>query len=156
MKKARRPNHRNQDQILRFRLYVTDEAASSMRAVANLRAICDQYFQDRYELEIIDTLTDPLRAMQDGIAVTPTLVKWSPEPAWTMVGDLSEEARVLAAMRTPDPGGKNPTRRGKATMQGGKSDPVKRRTGPGSPVDRSVASRTPPARSERARVADSA
>lgn len=68
-----------------------------MRAIVNLRNICQGYFSD-YELEVVDTAKEPLRAMEDGIVVTPTLVKLAPEPRWSIVGDLSEDARVLAAM----------------------------------------------------------
>src|SRR5512142_2919444 len=136
MKQERQPNHRTGDQILRFRLYITDGTASSTSAVENMQSICRQYFQNRYELEVVDTLTEPLRAMQDGIAVTPTLVKWSPEPAWTMFGDLSEQARVLAAMHAPRPEGKDRSGKGKPTMEGGKSDRIKRGERTGSRVGR--------------------
>jgi circadian clock protein KaiB len=84
-----------------FRLYITDHAPTSMRALNNLRHICRDYFDGGYELEIIDTAKEPGRAMRDGIVETPTLVKLSPEPQWSIVGDLSDEARVLASMRTP-------------------------------------------------------
>jgi circadian clock protein KaiB len=80
-----------------FRLYITAGADSSRRALANVKYICREYLND-YQLEIVDTLRDPLRARQDGIIVTPTLVKLSPEPSWTMVGDLSEDAKILASM----------------------------------------------------------
>ncbi len=70
-----------------------------MRALNNLKSICRSYFEDAYELEIVDTANDPLRAVRDGIVMTPTLLKLSPEPTWFVVGDLSEEARVLDAMR---------------------------------------------------------
>jgi circadian clock protein KaiB len=83
-----------------FRLYITNRAPTSMRALENLRHICRDYFDGGYELEIVDTAKEPGRAMRDGIVVTPTLVKLSPEPQWSVVGDLSDEARVLTSMRT--------------------------------------------------------
>lgn len=86
-----------------FRLYITNQAPSSTRAIANLRTICEQYFRDAYELEIVDTVHNPLRAIQDGIVVTPTLIKVAPEPSWSIVGDLSEDARVLTSMSSPHP-----------------------------------------------------
>ncbi len=82
-----------------FRLYITHRAPNSMRALRNLQTICRDYFDGGYELEIIDTEKEPGRALRDGIVVTPTLVKLSPEPKWSIVGDLSDEARVLASMR---------------------------------------------------------
>ncbi len=81
-----------------FRLYITQDAPSSARAIENLRTICRQYFAGQYDLEVVNTTTDPLRAVRDGIIVTPTLVKVSPEPAWSIVGDLSEDARILASI----------------------------------------------------------
>ena len=82
-----------------FRLYITDHAPSSTRALENLQAICASYFPGDYQLEIVNTVDEPLRAARDGIRVTPTLVKISPEPAWSVVGDLSEDARILASIR---------------------------------------------------------
>lgn len=83
-----------------FRLYITNRAPTSVRALENLRHICRDYFDGGYELEIVDTAQEPGRAMRDGIVITPTLVKLAPEPRWSIVGDLSDEARVLASMRT--------------------------------------------------------
>ena len=73
-----------------------------MRALENLSHICRDYFEGGYELEVIDTAKEPGRARSDGIIVTPTLLKLSPEPQWSIVGDLSDEARVLASMRIPN------------------------------------------------------
>ncbi len=81
-----------------FRLYITEHAPSSTRALENFRTVCQQYFDDNYELEIVNTTVNPVRAVRDGILVTPTLVKVSPEPAWSIVGDLSEDARILASI----------------------------------------------------------
>ncbi len=83
---------------LLFRLYITEHAPSSTRALENLETICEHYFDDNYELEIVNATVDPRRAVQDGILVTPTLVKVSPEPAWSVIGDLSEDAHILASI----------------------------------------------------------
>ncbi len=85
--------------MLVFRLYISGGAPSSTRALDNLKAVCKEYFPNDHRIEVVDTLLEPLRAMQDGIIVTPSLVKLSPEPSWTIIGDLSEDARVLASMR---------------------------------------------------------
>ncbi len=82
-----------------FRLYITNNTPTSKRALANLKDICRDYFDGGYELEIVDTAKEPGRAMNDGIVMTPTLVKLSPEPRWSIVGDFSDEAQVLASMR---------------------------------------------------------
>lgn len=82
-----------------FRLYITNRTPTSVRALQNLERVCRDYFAGGYELEIVDTMKEPGRAVRDGIVVTPTLVKLSPEPQWSIVGDLSDEARILASMR---------------------------------------------------------
>ena len=81
-----------------FRLYVADETPNSARAVANLQAICQEHLQGRYRLEVVDILQDPLRALSEGVLVTPTLVRLSPQPVRTIVGDLSDRAAVLQAL----------------------------------------------------------
>ena len=63
-----------------LRLYVARDAPNSACAVANLAEICKQYLDGRFKLEIIDVLESPLRALADGILVTPSLAKVSPSP----------------------------------------------------------------------------
>ena len=79
-------------------LYVTDSGPNSVRAVANLKAICKEHLKDNFRLEIIDVLEYPLRALADGIVVTPSLAKLSPSPATTVVGNLSDKVGVLRAL----------------------------------------------------------
>lgn len=85
-----------------MRLYVANNAPNSVRAVANLAAICKEYLEDRFTLEIIDVLEYPLRALADGILVTPSLAKVSPLPAAKIVGDLGEKRNVLHALGVKD------------------------------------------------------
>jgi circadian clock protein KaiB len=85
-------------QTILFRLYIAGSAPNSVRAVANLNDICKEYLSNRYKIEIIDVLADPLRALTEGILLTPTLVKVSPLPGWQMAGDLSAKAHVLLAL----------------------------------------------------------
>jgi len=79
-------------------LYIADSAPNSVRAVANLEAICKKYLKDNFKLEIIDVLEYPLRALADGVLVTPSLTKVSPSPGATIVGNLSDKASVLRAL----------------------------------------------------------
>jgi circadian clock protein KaiB len=79
-------------------LYITDSGPNSVQAVANLDAICKEHFQDNFRLEIIDVLQYPLRALADGIVVTPSLAKLSPLPTATVVGNLSDKSDVLRAL----------------------------------------------------------
>lgn len=81
-----------------MRLYIASGAPNSLQAVANLAAICKDYPLRSFELEIIDVLTHPLRALEDGIVVTPSLSKMSPSPPMRIVGNLSDRHAVLHAL----------------------------------------------------------
>lgn len=81
-----------------FRLYVADETPNSARAGANLQSICQEHLPGRFKIEVVDILQAPLRALSEGALVTPTLVRLSPLPARTIVGDLSQRAAVLLAL----------------------------------------------------------
>jgi circadian clock protein KaiB len=82
---------------LSLRLYVAGNAPNSVRARANLSALCAA-LAEPYTLEVVDVLDTPLRAFTDGIVLTPTLVKLSPPPSLRMVGDLSDSVQVRAAL----------------------------------------------------------
>ena len=69
-----------------------------MRAIANAKAICAGHFESRCDLEIIDLLAHPLRALADEIIVTPTLIKLLPLPVQRVVGNLSDTSQVLLAL----------------------------------------------------------
>jgi circadian clock protein KaiB len=79
-------------------LYITDSGPNSVRAIANLEAICEEHLKDNFRLEVIDVLEFPLRALADGIVVTPSLAKVSPLPAAMVVGNLSDKSGVLRAL----------------------------------------------------------
>ncbi len=81
-----------------LRLYIAGEAPNSVRAVANLRSLCKEHYAATHELEIVDMLVQPLRALADGIIVTPTLLKLSPLPIRRLIGDLSDTERVLTTL----------------------------------------------------------
>ena len=63
-----------------LRLYVAGSAPNSVQAIANIEEICRQYLQGNYQLEIVDVLKQPFRALADGVMVTPSLIKLSPSP----------------------------------------------------------------------------
>ncbi len=83
---------------LRLRLYVAGHAPNSVSAVANIRAICDEHFASGHELEIVDLLEHPARALADGVIVTPTLLKLLPLPVQRVIGSLSDTNQVLLAL----------------------------------------------------------
>jgi circadian clock protein KaiB len=83
---------------LRLRLYIAGHAPNSVRAIANCRAICDEHFASGHEIEIVDLLEHPKRAVADGIIVTPTLLKLLPLPVQRLIGSLSDTNQVLQAL----------------------------------------------------------
>ena len=84
--------------VVLMRLYIANNAPNSVRAVANLEAICKEYLKDAFKLEIIDVFEYPQRALADGILVTPSLAKLSPSPAAKIIGNLSDKGSVLQAL----------------------------------------------------------
>jgi circadian clock protein KaiB len=83
---------------LTLRLYVAGNAPNSLCAITNIRAICDEHFASGHEIEIVDMLESPGRALADGIIVTPTLVRLLPLPVQRVIGNLSNTSQVLLAL----------------------------------------------------------
>jgi circadian clock protein KaiB len=81
-----------------MRLYVVSGAPNSVQALANLEAICQRQLKGSYQLEVVDVLEQPLRALADGVIVTPSLIKLSPPPAAQIVGNLSDKSKVQRAL----------------------------------------------------------
>lgn len=85
---------------LQLRLYVAGNGPNSTLARANIAAICREQFHEAFELEIVDLLEFPHRALADGVVVTPTLLKLAPVPTQRIVGNLNNTPHVLVALRT--------------------------------------------------------
>jgi circadian clock protein KaiB len=81
-----------------LRLYVTGMTPRSTAAFASIKGICEKYLHGRYDLEVIDIYQQPTLARDEQIIAAPTLVKRLPLPQSRMVGNLSEEERVLAGL----------------------------------------------------------
>jgi circadian clock protein KaiB len=81
-----------------LRLYVTGSSGRSLRALQNLRKICDEHFPNDYDLEVIDIYEDPAAAREEQIIAAPTLVKKLPMPLRKFVGDLSDTQKVLIGL----------------------------------------------------------
>ncbi|HEY8683675.1 MAG TPA: circadian clock KaiB family protein [Rhodanobacter sp.] len=84
--------------IFKFRLYVAGDALNSMLAIANLAELCQLHLPDRHEIEVVDVFREPKRALDEGIFMTPTLVKLAPHPSLRIVGTLSQTQPVLQAL----------------------------------------------------------
>ena len=81
-----------------LKLYVTGATARSLRAIANIKAICEQYLKGRYKLEVVDVYRRPALLRSDQIVAVPTLVKRLPVPLRLLVGDLSRTEQVLQGL----------------------------------------------------------
>ncbi len=79
-------------------MYVAGDTQNSVRAMGNLETIGRTYLPDRHEIEIVDVLREPQRALSDGIFMTPVLVKLHPHPIKKIVGTLSQTDTVLHAL----------------------------------------------------------
>jgi len=81
-----------------LRLYVAGQSARTAAALRNLKAICDEHLAGRYRIEVIDLLKQPQLARGDQIVAVPTLVRHLPPPMKKIIGDLSNEERVLVGL----------------------------------------------------------
>ena len=77
-----------------LRLYVAGTTPRSLRAVQNIKRICEAELPDRYHLEVVDVYKEPSRLAQDQVVAIPTLIKFAPGEVKRLIGDLSQEAQV--------------------------------------------------------------
>ena len=91
-----------------LRLYVAGRTAKSNAALENLKQLCETHLAGRYDIEVIDLLVNPRLAAGDQILAVPTLVRKFPAPIRKIIGDLSNEARVLVGLDV------QPLRKGRA------------------------------------------
>jgi circadian clock protein KaiB len=81
-----------------LRLYVAGQTPRSMRALANLKQLCEEHLAGQYAIEVIDLVQNPQLADGDQILAIPTLVRKLPEPVRKIIGDLSDTDRVLVGL----------------------------------------------------------
>ncbi len=81
-----------------LRLYVAGNTAKSVLALQNLKRYCEEYLQGKYTIEVIDLLKNPQLAEGDQILAIPTLVRRVPVPIRKIIGDLSNEEKVLIGL----------------------------------------------------------
>ena len=82
----------------RLVLFVNGASPLSAAAVKNLRALCDEYLSDRYELTVVDVHQHPDLAIDQSVIAVPTLVRERPAPVRLLVGDMSDPDRVLRGL----------------------------------------------------------
>ena len=85
-----------------FKLYVTGDTTLSQEAETNLRALCNDRLDGRYEIEIVDVLERPDVAEEELIIATPTVVRLAPPPRLRVIGDLSDREQAADAFGLPD------------------------------------------------------
>ena len=81
-----------------LRLYITGMTPQSVRAIANVKKICEEHLHGRYELEVIDLYQQPQLAKGEQIIAAPTLIKKLPLPLRRIIGDMSKTERVLVGL----------------------------------------------------------
>ncbi len=81
-----------------LRLFVTGTTAKSVQALTNLKKICEEYLDGRYELEVIDLYQNPGLAIEEQIIAAPTLIKKLPLPFRRIIGDMSDIEKVLMGL----------------------------------------------------------
>ncbi|HEX5223443.1 MAG TPA: circadian clock KaiB family protein [Verrucomicrobiae bacterium] len=78
-----------------LKLFITGMTSHSLAAISSIKKICEQHLSGQYELEIVDLYRQPARAKKHQIVAAPTLIKEQPLPMRRMVGNMSDEARVM-------------------------------------------------------------
>jgi circadian clock protein KaiB len=81
-----------------LRLYVTGTTGKSIRAIQNVRRICEEHLRGLYDLEVVDIYKNLPLARGDQIVAAPTLIKRLPAPLRRLIGDMSDEQRVLVGL----------------------------------------------------------
>lgn len=81
-----------------LRLYVTGMTSRSARTIENLQLFCEKHLAGRYELQVIDVYQQPELASREQIVAVPTLIKQLPLPLRRLIGDMSDEERVLVGL----------------------------------------------------------
>lgn len=86
------------DQTWELRLYVAGKTPKSITAFQNLSRYCETHLKGKYIIEVIDLIEQPQLAEGDQIFAIPTLVRKFPEPIRKIIGDLSNEEKVLVGL----------------------------------------------------------
>ena len=95
--RPRKPDHRKPE-VWNLRLYVAGQTPKSIRAFANLKALCEKHLKGRYQIEVIDLMENPQLARGDQIVAIPTVVRRLPQPVRKLIGDLSDTVRALVGL----------------------------------------------------------
>lgn len=81
-----------------LKLYVAGKTEKSVMALTNLKRYCEEHLKGQYKIEVIDLMERPQLAEGDQILAVPTLVRKVPEPIRKIIGDLSDQEKVLVGL----------------------------------------------------------
>lgn len=88
--------------VYQLSLFITGASPNSVRAINNIKSICEEYLSGNYELKIIDVYQLPEVAQREQIIALPTLIKRGPAPERRLVGDMSDTNKVLRGLGITD------------------------------------------------------
>ena len=88
----------SEDEVWILKLYVAGQSPKSVTAFRNLKKICEEHLEGKYQIKIIDLLKNPQLGKGDQILAIPTLIRQLPEPVKKIIGDLSNTERVLVGL----------------------------------------------------------
>ena len=98
-KRSTRPEpDENDTRVFSLHLYITGASPNSIRAIENVKRICEQYFNGKYELEIVDVYQQPQLALKEQLVALPMLIKTSPLPIKKWIGDMCDENKIIAGL----------------------------------------------------------
>lgn len=89
---------RSSSETYLLRLFVTGTTANSMRAIENIKEICEEHLKGRYTLEVVDIYQQGELARKENIIAAPTLIKRLPLPLRKLIGDLANKDRILVGL----------------------------------------------------------
>lgn len=92
-------------EMFALRLYIAGLSPKCVRAIDNLKHVCEEHLAGRYRIEVIDLLVQPQLARGDEIVAVPTLVRQLPQPIRRIIGDLSDTEKVLVGLQLRPRGG---------------------------------------------------
>ena len=88
-----------EEEVCHLRLYVAGQTPTSLKALANLKRLCAEHLDGRYEIEVVDLVEHPGLAATDEILAIPTLVRRLPHSIRKVIGDLSDAERVIVGLQ---------------------------------------------------------
>ena len=89
---------KSEDEKYVLRLYITGMTPKSIKAIANVKKLCEEHLAGRYALEVVDIYQQPKLARGEQIIAAPTLIKKLPLPLRKLIGDMSNKEKVLLGL----------------------------------------------------------